>query len=550
MKKIVILLVLMLIYLSINSQPVQPVRMCAEWEPVTGTLIRWPLGIPYELVRELAEDDSLYVLVENQYQQNEAMAAFNNEHVNIENCRFFHISTNSHWTRDWGPHSIFDGEGNWAIIDPIFDGYPWVPGDKRDYEEDDDVNNYLAGYLNCEVYNMPAYLTGGNFMTDGMGKAFSTEQMLAENLQILSPDEFFDTVSDYTGINDYQMLPNIESYGIQHIDCGAKLLAEETVLIKRLPSWHEDYERQEELAHQFATMENCFGRPYRIYRIDCEPYWGNECAAYTNSYILNDKVLVPLFGIEADAAALETYEIAMPGYEVIGIYYSEWYYYDALHCRTREIMDRNMLRIVHRNLDYEHPETEPAEIVCMIDDRSESGLISEELLLHWRISGNDNFNLIQLAESTMQDTFTAIIPEQPGETIIEYYISAADNSGRYETLPRTAPANLFTFKICETSADINSTHADFDLKNYPNPFNPTTNISFKLKESGNTKLTIFNLKGEKVKTLLDKNLTAGKHNVVWQGVDENNKSVASGIYFYKLRLNNRTEVTGRCLLLK
>jgi hypothetical protein len=47
----------------------EAVRMCAEWEPALGTLTRWPLGIPSALVVELAEDDSLYVLVENPSQQ-------------------------------------------------------------------------------------------------------------------------------------------------------------------------------------------------------------------------------------------------------------------------------------------------------------------------------------------------------------------------------------------------------------------------------------------------------------------------------------------------
>ncbi|MCK5051400.1 MAG: T9SS type A sorting domain-containing protein [Candidatus Cloacimonetes bacterium] len=75
-------------------------------------------------------------------------------------------------------------------------------------------------------------------------------------------------------------------------------------------------------------------------------------------------------------------------------------------------------------------------------------------------------------------------------------------------------------------------------QNYPNPFNPTTTISYSLKENSKVSLNIYNIKGQKVKTLVNEELTTGQHSVVWNGTDENNKTVSSGIYFYKLKTNN------------
>ncbi len=72
--------------------------------------------------------------------------------------------------------------------------------------------------------------------------------------------------------------------------------------------------------------------------------------------------------------------------------------------------------------------------------------------------------------------------------------------------------------------------------NYPNPFNPETTISFSTTESTeNTELSIYNLKGQKVKQLVSDQLSAGQHSVTWNGKDENNKSVSSGVYFYQLK---------------
>lgn len=71
--------------------------------------------------------------------------------------------------------------------------------------------------------------------------------------------------------------------------------------------------------------------------------------------------------------------------------------------------------------------------------------------------------------------------------------------------------------------------------NYPNPFNPTTTISFSLVAENKVKLTIYNLKGQKVKRLVNEQLPAGKHIAVWNGKDDSGKKAASGIYFYKFK---------------
>ncbi len=73
------------------------------------------------------------------------------------------------------------------------------------------------------------------------------------------------------------------------------------------------------------------------------------------------------------------------------------------------------------------------------------------------------------------------------------------------------------------------------IGNYPNPFNPTTTIRFSLNENSNVSLDIFNIKGQHVKSLVKENLNSGMHNKTWDGKDQKNKNVSSGIYFYKLQ---------------
>lgn len=89
-----------------------------------------------------------------------------------------------------------------------------------------------------------------------------------------------------------------------------------------------------------------------------------------------------------------------------------------------------------------------------------------------------------------------------------------------------------------------------NLANYPNPFNPDTYISFDLTETAHINLSIYNSKGQEVITLTDSILQSGSHQVKWDGKDENANNVSSGIYFYKLSLDNKAEFVRKCLLLK
>ncbi len=70
--------------------------------------------------------------------------------------------------------------------------------------------------------------------------------------------------------------------------------------------------------------------------------------------------------------------------------------------------------------------------------------------------------------------------------------------------------------------------------NYPNPFNPETTISYSVRENVPVSIEIFNVKGQKVKTLVNEAKAAGNHSIVWKGMDDNNRPVSSGVYFFKM----------------
>ena len=85
---------------------------------------------------------------------------------------------------------------------------------------------------------------------------------------------------------------------------------------------------------------------------------------------------------------------------------------------------------------------------------------------------------------------------------------------------------------------------------YPNPFNPETKISFSIPEDSKVGVSIYNIKGQKVKTIVNEVLEKGIHDIVWKSKDDSGKSIASGVYFYKFDINGKTKGLKKMLLLK
>jgi hypothetical protein len=100
----------------------------------------------------------------------------------------------------------------------------------------------------------------------------------------------------------------------------------------------------------------------------------------------------------------------------------------------------------------------------------------------------------------------------------------AAKSGLYELRPLGVEDNLEAAVPTESEL----------LQNYPNPFNASTKISYQLTEAAPTKLDIFNLKGELVRSLVNETQTPGSYQLDWDGTDSQGTEVSSGLYFYRL----------------
>ncbi len=134
------------------------------------------------------------------------------------------------------------------------------------------------------------------------------------------------------------------------------------------------------------------------------------------------------------------------------------------------------------------------------------------------------------------------------DTVMKYNFE----TGQYESTTLHAFENQFSLIKLEGNEDnLQSSIFNIQLSNYPNPFNPTTTISFELntENTENTEIAIYNLKGQKVKQLVNGQFPAGLHTVIWDGRDENNNPVSSGIYLYRLKTADKV-ISKKMILLK
>jgi hypothetical protein len=79
-------------------------------------------------------------------------------------------------------------------------------------------------------------------------------------------------------------------------------------------------------------------------------------------------------------------------------------------------------------------------------------------------------------------------------------------------------------------------------QNYPNPFNPVTNIAFKLPKATDVNLVVYNILGQKIKTLVSKKLRAGSYSYTWNGLNDSGIRVPSGVYFYRIVTKNNSDI--------
>ncbi len=440
-------------YGTITRPPDEPPRTPAEFEESGGVIVTWA-AYYYELreiVRHSRKRVPVYIVTSN---PSAAQSYLENGGVPLEGISFVQIPYNSVWVRDYGPQSIYIGDDDdLGFIDWVYN---------RPHRPDDNLVPYnMADYLDLPIHQMttePDRLvhTGGNLMVDGHGKAFSSKLVLSENPN-KTEEEIDEIMYDYMGVETYVKMDELPFDNISHLDMHMKLLDEETLLVAEFPEGVSDGPYIEEnLEYLLDNYQTAYDRDFEVVRIPMVPNQQGQYPpqahyrTYTNSLIVNDLVLVPQYwDDDLNEEAIEIYEEAMPGYEIVGIDMEGVIGASgAIHCISKEIAATDPIFISHASIR-ESFCNEKINIEAEIDNAA--GII--EAYLFWSDDGGSSF---QEEEMILEnDVYMADIPAQPCNTEeVLYYISATNDNDKTINKPLVAPDGTYTFEIiCDGGID-------------------------------------------------------------------------------------------------
>jgi len=534
------------------------IRTPAEFEPVKTVVLQWDYtGGKKADIKNLREYNSLHnflvkniqlagakvlILVDDSSVQSSITSYLTSNGTPLTNVTFKIQTTNSIWCRDYSATTIYYGDDKQiGLVDWEYNRPLRPSDDNSPVGVSTALNqNMFRADENSGVNKIVA--TGGNFMTDGFGLAFSSKLILNENSN--NETKVKQIMKDYMGIDRYCLMNTLPYDGINHIDMHMKLLDEETLLIGQYPTGVADGPTIEANMQSVITnFKTVYNKDFRVVRMPmlgnpAPPYY-DDYQTYTNALIVNNYVLVPIYGVSTDEQALQIYRNAMPGYTVLGFNCANIISLSgAIHCITHEVNQDKIIRIKHPRI---------TETVA----QNQNLVISAEMWSTEPVTAVKAFvkfnGQTAYAEYPMTNNggvYTVSIPATIlGEA--KYYIKAESaNSVCYK--PQAAATGGFFPVSVGTSAVENSDLPQVSelFQNYPNPFNPETSISFFNGKTGSVKLSVYNLQGAEMAVLTNGVMEKGMHSVKFNAAHLN-----SGVYFYRLSTPEQT-ITSKMTLIK
>ncbi len=336
-------------------------RLPAEWEPQSGVQLTWPhrdtdwapilddvLTVYQQMAREISRRERLLIVAGNASERcnPDLVGDASKRCISSVTC-----PTNDTWARDHGFITLIDDSSiddlrfgcasspqdyqienrkspNRKLLDFCFNGW----GEKFPAELDNAINRHLydMGAVHGEYADhLDFVLEGGSIESDGKGTIFTTSQCLLapHRNQPLIRDEIEQRLKDYLCADrvlwiDHGSLAGDDTDG--HIDTLARFCSPDTIAYVAPPEDENDEDyydfcMMEDELKAFRTKDgepyNLVPLPYLSYELDGEP----QPATYANFLIMNKAVLVPVYGLPTDEAALSAIGDAFPDREVVGI---------------------------------------------------------------------------------------------------------------------------------------------------------------------------------------------------------------------------------------
>lgn len=523
------------------SKPEGPVRSMAEWEELSGLIISWTPGfadIQTEIVRHAQQQCTVIIACVDSNTVKNHLKSKNI--VDTFRIKYVVASYNSIWVRDYGPNSVyFNDVDSLAFTDWIYN---------RPRYRDDSLARTLAAALGVPLFetnSVPDDLvhTGGNYMSDGLGLAFSSRLVLDENgpgnlygISAHNEQDIDRIMQLFMGTNTYPKMINLPYDGIHHIDMHMKILDEQRILVGRYDNDVADGAQiNANIDYLLSNFNNSFGKPFQIFYIPMPPddrgrypHQSGHYRTYTNSVMVNKLVLVPFYEEKYDTTAQRIYEELLPGYKIQGIDCNSIIPSSgAIHCITKEVGTKDPLLIaVNTTLPEIEAASEAARTVQAIV-KHRSGIDFVWLYYRSDNTGADYDSIEMTLIDVDRSLYEARLPVFANN--LYYYIGAQATSGKTGVRPATAPTGNYTVTAFSTNT-AQRPLPKTDIVIFPNPSRALTCAEITSSGTSRAEITLSDYSGRTVIQVYRGELSTGTHKYFFQASD-----LQPGVYFLQVK---------------
>lgn len=414
--------------------------VCApgEFDPVDRVCFAWRghTALLKKLIHEVADNTRVCLAVaEDAEAVGEELKAAG---CNMANIEIVHAAINTVWIRDYAPWTVYTRDGDCALVDFVYN---------RPRPLDDRFADVMAGHCRLPLYRCRLVLPGGNLLLDGCGGALLSD-MVFDARQGSDPhlceNDVARYLQDYLNCHTVHLLEKMQHDGTGHLDMFCKLVSRRHVLVGEYSSpgagAGDNYDILNRNARRLAKLKNGRGESFLVTRIPMPAYDGSTYS-YTNSLLINDKVLLPVYGKPEDATAVRIYRELLPGHRVVAIDCRDIIASNgAIHCVTQLVM-ADPLSIRHQQMTKISQQQEfAAEIISFSPPKARG------VTLHWRLHQSRPF---AVAVMHTQDKRRYVVKiDMPERThMLEYFIRVENDAGMCETAPKNAVTSSIYYSV-------------------------------------------------------------------------------------------------------
>jgi len=331
---------------NLDAKPMESnavVRLPAQWETLEAVILSFPVHYPplwnahlemIEAISQVARADVMIPAPE--WAAAIRMLLKRRNRANLACVRILHLPTDDIWVRDYGPIIGLDESGRRVAISAVFDPLAAYP-----QERDNAMPERWAAHNGIPVRVTDVHTEGGNIWSDGAGTLIMSDDIDTRNPHLTRAE----IEAQLHTLFDFQKLivtPSLRLEETGHVDLLCKLADARTMLVAA-PTVPINGERLRQTAALFMGETNAAGEPYRVMELPSPRFYVNwgvypVWRSYTNALTVNGRVLVPVFGVAADAQALRVYREAMPDHQIIPIHCEATVNGGGtVHCLTKEV---------------------------------------------------------------------------------------------------------------------------------------------------------------------------------------------------------------------